>query len=153
MSVTEVELAPSLKTIREWFLEKDENSELIIDEKWELKNLNGKAESFAVSHENLPFDIAIYFNEVVVKIIVYTNIMPEKWSTHDQRDIYRDLLMRNNKYLFTKYYLAGDKNKVALRTEINMSCFNKVEFNDGLQAIILGTKWLLKKTGAIEDKD
>jgi len=150
---TKDEILPSLTKIRNWFSEGDDDSDWIIDEEWKLTELNEKTEDFAVSHENLPFDIGIYIKREIVKLIVYTDLKTKKWSVEGQRDIYRDLLIRNNKDLFTKYYLVGENNRVAVRTDINLLSYNKEEFNDALQAVILGTKWLLNKTGALEDKD
>lgn len=141
-----------IERIKQWFDEKDDNSDMIIDEKWDMHDLNGDSRSFAVSHNNLPFEIGLYIERDAVQITVYSNLETSCWEMEQQRDIYRDLLIRNNKDLFIKYFLAGENGTVALRTEINVENFNKEEFNDALQAVIFGSQWILRKMGVIVEK-
>ena len=141
-----------LETIIQWFLEEDISSDLIIDEKWQMLELNGDPSRFAVSNENLPFEIGIYINEEFAHLNVFTNLETEDWDVKDQRDIYHDLLTQNAKNLFVKYYLSGKKDTVALRTELDLAYLNRREFNDALQAVIVGTMWLMKKMGLLDEK-
>lgn len=141
-----------LETIKGWFEHEEPESDLIIDERWDLLDLNGEATRFAVSNENLPFDIGVYINKEFAHISVYTNLETSAWDVADQRDIYHDLLVQNNKDLFVKYYLAGDKETVAARTEVDLEYLNKVEFNSSLQALILGSMWLMRKMGLLDEK-
>ena len=140
-----------LETIKEWFEQEEPESDLIIDEKWNMSDLNGEATRFAVSNENLPFEIGVYVNREFAHISVYSNLETANWDVKDQRDIYHDLLIQNNKDLFAKYYLMGDMDTVAVRTEVDLEYFNKKEFNDALQAVILGSMWLLRKMGLLDE--
>ena len=124
---------------------------MIIDEKWQILEINGDPGRFAVSNENLPFEIGVFISKEFANINVYSNLNTSKWSLKDQRDIYHDLLIRNNKNLFVKYYLTGENDTVALRTELDLEYLNKVEFNDALQAVIRGSMWLLQKMGLLEE--
>ncbi len=141
----------NIEKIKKWFQEVDENSEMIIDDKWEFKNIQGNSHAFIVSNNNLPFEVGLYIMNDVIQITVFTNMATKTMTLKEQRDIFRDLLIRNNKDLFVKYYLAGVKNTLALRTEINQESLSKREFNDALQALIYGTKWLLDKMGGLEN--
>jgi len=141
-----------LETIKQWFSEEDVGSDLIIDEKWQMLELNGDQSRFAVSNENLPFEIGIYINEEFAHLNVFTNLETVDWEVKDQRNIYHDLLVQNNKNLFVKYYLSGEADTVALRTELDLAYLNRREFNDALQAVIVGTMWLMKKMGLLDEK-
>ena len=141
-----------LETIIQWFSEEDLGSDLIIDEKWQMLELNGDPSRFAVSNENLPFEIGIYINEDFAHLNVFTNLETVDWEVKDQRDIYHDLLIQNNKNLFVKYYISGENDTVALRTELDLAYLNRREFNDALQAVIVGTMWLMKKMGLLDEK-
>ncbi len=141
-----------LETIMQWFSEEDVGGDRIIDEKWQMLELNGDPSRFAVSNANLPFEIGIYINEEFAHLNVFTNLETMDWEVKDQRDIYHDLLVQNNKNLFVKFYLSGEKDTVALRTELDLAYLNKREFNDALQAVIVGTMWLMKKMGLLDEK-
>lgn len=141
-----------LETIMQWFSEEDVGGDRIIDEKWQMLELNGDPSRFAVSNENLPFEIGIYINEEFAHLMVFTNLETADWYVKDQRNIYYDLLVQNNKNLFVKYYLSGENDTVALRTELDLAYLNKREFNDALQAVIVGTMWLMKKMGLLDEK-
>ena len=140
-----------LETIRRWFSEEIKSSDMIIDEKWQMQELNGDPDRFAVSNENLPFEIGVYIKEEFANINVYTNLSTSDWEIKDQRDIYHDLLIQNKKNLFVKYYLTGENDTVALRTELDLEYLNKKEFNDAFQAVIRGSMWLLQKMGLLEE--
>ena len=141
-----------LEIIMQWFSEEDVGSDLIIDEKWQMLELNGDSSRFAVSNENLPFEIGIYINEEFAHLNVFTNLDTVDWDVKEQRNIYHDLLVQNKKNLFVKYYLSGENDTVALRTELDLAYLNKGEFNDALQAVIVGTMWLMKKMGLLDER-
>jgi len=141
-----------VETIKEWFSGVDEKSDMIIDERWEMHDLNGDSNRFAVSNENLPFEMGVYINRDFANINIYTNLETASWDVKDQRNIYHDLLIQNKKGLFVKYYLSGENDTVALRTELNLEFLNKNEFNDALQAVMVGSMWLMKKMGMLEEK-
>jgi len=150
--IDEGEILSWLETIKDWFSGVDEESDMIIDERWKIHELDGNSTHLAVSNENLPFEIGVYVNRDFTNINLYTNLETASWDVKDQRDIYHDLLIQNKKGLFVKYYLSGENDTVALRTELNLEYLNKREFNDALQAVIVGSMWLMKKMGMLDEK-
>ena len=139
-------------TLKEWFEHSEEDSKMVIDDVWEVKDHPELKNGLLVSHPNIPFSVGVHIKEDLIHLIVYTSIKTSELPLEDKVVIYRDLLIMNDETNFIKFILIGRYDIVALRSDIDPQYLNKAEFNNNLNHIIVAGNWLLSKITPTEEE-
>ena len=138
------------KKVRKWFSEGNEETNMIIDSNWNIKEHPSLEKGLLVENKDVPFPIGVEINDEVIHVSIYTTIETYSWEKEQKADIFRELLIRNDESRFIKFVLANRNDEIVLRVDLDTQYLNKSEFNTAMSSLIHGGRWWLSKFGMSE---
>jgi len=133
--------------VRKWLEEGKENSNMIIDAKWNVKLQNNNPRVMLIRNPKVPFDIGIQIDDNVTSVVLYTTIETATVDNHLRLKIFRDMLIRNDEANFSKFFLAGRNDNIAVRCDLSSKYTQKEELNTALESIINSGRWIMMQLG------
>ncbi len=137
--------------VKKWLEEGDKNSNMIIDQKWSVRYQDNNPKMMAIRHPKVPFDIGIQIGEYVTSVVLYTTVETASLDNLLRMKIFRDLLIRNDEANFSKFFLSGRNDNIAVRCDLSSKFTQKDELNTALESIVTSGRWIMMQLG-IQDK-
>ncbi|MEM2899649.1 MAG: hypothetical protein QXT63_02550 [Thermoplasmata archaeon] len=133
--------------VRRWLEEGNENSDMIIDSKLSVRLQNNNPRLMLIRNPKVPFDIGIQIDDNVTSVVLYTSIETATLDNHIRLKIFRDMLIRNDEANFSKFFLAGRNDNIAVRCDLSSKYTQKEELNTALESIINSGRWIMMQLG------
>ena len=131
--------------LKKWFMNNNEESDMVIDAEWKILDVNDNAQKMMVVQPNIPFPIGVHVTDPVIHISIFTTVETYDWEKPKKADNFRALLVQNDESHFIKFVLMGRNDEIVLRVDLDTQYLNKKEFNTALSSLIHGGNWCLTK--------
>ena len=136
--------------VKKWFTDEDENSNMIIDSQWVVRDHPNFKNGMLVENKDVPVPIGVQIKDGVIHVSIYTTIETYSWEKDQKADVFRELLIQNDESQFIKFVLANRNDEIVLRVDLDTQYLNKSEFNTAVSCLIHGGRWWLSKFGMSE---
>jgi hypothetical protein len=137
-----------------WFEEVKVDSKKPLDEHWDV-DLKETEKSIWVRAENPkePYCIHVHLYSDFATLNVYTGFETAVMSQQKRLDIYRKLLLLNDKWKMVKFAIGTKGDDIILKTDLNLKSLNREEFSDALSVTMIGMSDMIYELGFQETYD
>ncbi len=122
--------------ILSWLTNGKDDARDIVDLPWKVEEI--EKDAYLAEHPSVPMHLMVIFSENFVHLVVPTTIETENMDPETKIEVYKRLLMLNDKLHMMKYTIGGENGQIRLRVDLAKSTLGKSEFNDALTALVLG---------------
>jgi hypothetical protein len=122
--------------ILDWLMSGRDDASDIVDLPWKVEEIEKGV--YTAEHPSVPMHLMVVFSEKFVHLIVPTTIETAEMDDAEKLDIYRKLLMLNERVHMMKFALGEPDGQIRLMVDLDKATLGKDEFNDALTALTIG---------------
>ncbi|MEM4312718.1 MAG: DNA-binding protein, partial [Thermoplasmata archaeon] len=110
--------------IKKWLTSGSDSKEDVLDMVWSLKENNNL---IIAEHPKIPFVLYIFIDEKFVRLMANTEVDTALLDPTERLDIYRKLLILNDRVNLVKYVISGTDEEIVLKADLDQGTFSKDE--------------------------
>ncbi|MEM1724759.1 MAG: DNA-binding protein [Thermoplasmata archaeon] len=134
--------------IKKWLTSGSDSKEDVLDMVWSLKENNNL---IIAEHPKIPFVLYIFIDEKFVRLMANTEVDTALLDPTERLDIYRKLLILNDRVNLVKYVISGTDEEIVLKADLDQGTFSKDEFKEAIEGIITSLYLMIKELNLEEE--
>ena len=134
--------------IKKWLTSGSDSKEDVLDMVWSLKENNNL---IIAEHPKIPFILYIFIDEKFVRLMANTEVDTALLDPTERLDIYRKLLILNDRVNLVKYVISGTDEEIVLKADLDQGTFSKDEFKEAIEGIITSLYLMIKELNLEEE--
>jgi len=128
--------------IKKWLTSGTDTKEDIMDMVWNVKD---EKTYLIAENPKIPFTLYIYNSEKFIRIIASTGLNTALLEPLQRLDIYRKLLLLNDKIDMTKFVISGTNEEIILKVDLDVASLDKKEFGDALMGVLTSLYMMIRE--------
>ncbi|MGC9138151.1 MAG: DNA-binding protein [Thermoplasmata archaeon] len=130
------------KEIEGWLTSGTDTKEDVLDLVWTIKEEDNL---IIAEHPKIPFVLYIRIGDRFVRLIVSTGMDTALLDPQQRLDIYRKLLILNDRIDLVKFVISGVDEEIILKVDLDKSTLVKDEFRDAITGIVASLYMMVKE--------
>ncbi|MBD6955727.1 MAG: DNA-binding protein [Thermoplasmata archaeon] len=130
------------KEIEGWLTSGTDTKEDVLDLVWTIKEEDNL---IIAEHPKIPFVLYIRIGDRFVRLIVSTGMDTALLDPQQRLDIYRKLLILNDRIDLVKFVISGVDEEIILKVDLDKSTLGKDEFRDAITGIVASLYMMVKE--------
>ncbi|PMP73928.1 MAG: DNA-binding protein [Aciduliprofundum sp.] len=130
------------KEIEDWLTSGTDTKEDVLDLVWTIKEEDNL---IIAEHPKIPFVLYIRIGDRFVRLIVSTGMDTALLDPQQRLDIYRKLLILNDRIDLVKFVISGVDEEIILKVDLDKSTLVKDEFRDAITGIVASLYMMVKE--------
>ncbi|MFP3317632.1 MAG: DNA-binding protein [Thermoplasmata archaeon] len=135
-------MADLKKEIKSWLTSGTDTKEDVLDLVWSIKE---EGNVIIAEHPKIPFILYISIGEKFIRLIVSTGMDTALLEPQQRLDIYRKLLILNDKIDLVKFVISGVDEEIILKVDLDVTTLGKDEFRDAITGIVASLYLMVKE--------
>ncbi len=128
--------------IKKWLTSGTDTKEDMMDLVWNVKD---QKTYLVAENPKIPFILYIFISEKFIRIQISTGLKTALLDPIQRLDIYRKLLLLNDKIDMPKFVIKGTDEEIVLKVDLDIGSLNKNEFSDALMGALTSLYMMIKE--------
>ncbi|MGC8663224.1 MAG: YbjN domain-containing protein [Thermoplasmata archaeon] len=128
--------------IKKWLTSGTDTKEDMMDLVWNVKD---QKTYLVAENPKIPFILYIFISEKFIRIQISTGLKTALLDPIQRLDIYRKLLLLNDKIDMPKFVIEGTDEEIVLKVDLDIGSLNKNEFSDALMGALTSLYMMIKE--------
>ncbi|NPA75535.1 MAG: DNA-binding protein [Euryarchaeota archaeon] len=122
--------------VLDWLMSGNDDASDVVNLPWKVEEIEKGV--YTAEHPSVPMHLMVMFSERFVHLIVPTTIETDSMEENERMDVYKKLLMLNERIHMMKFAIGEPNGQIRLLVDLDKETLGKDEFNDALTSLVIG---------------